>query len=107
MSYIKPEWFWVLWTSLSLVLASWLILAWLIVTVNSKVPPQDPAFRYTRQARALALNNAFNVIYHEDNKNIRIWFVVMFLLMGVGGVDPVSPDRWRLGLGTEAQELAW
>ena len=23
------------------------------------------------------------------------------------GVDPVSPDRRRLGLGTEAQELAW
>ena len=25
----------------------------------------------------------------------------------VGGVDPVSPDSRRLGLGTEAQELAW
>lgn len=23
------------------------------------------------------------------------------------GVDPVSPDSRRLGLGTEAQELAW
>jgi peptidoglycan/LPS O-acetylase OafA/YrhL len=23
------------------------------------------------------------------------------------GVDPVSPDRRRLGLGTQAQELAW
>lgn len=26
---------------------------------------------------------------------------------GVGGVDPISPDSRRLGLGTEAQELAW
>jgi hypothetical protein len=26
---------------------------------------------------------------------------------GGAGVDPVSPDSWRLGLGTEAQELAW
>jgi O-antigen/teichoic acid export membrane protein len=25
----------------------------------------------------------------------------------VTGVDPISPDSWRLGLGTEAQELAW
>jgi hypothetical protein len=26
---------------------------------------------------------------------------------GAAGVDPVSPDSRRLGLGTEAQELAW
>jgi predicted phosphodiesterase len=29
------------------------------------------------------------------------------VIIMAGGVDPVSPDRRRLGLGTKAQELAW
>jgi AcrR family transcriptional regulator len=33
--------------------------------------------------------------------------ILLILRVDTAGVDPVSPDRPRLGLGTETQELAW
>jgi hypothetical protein len=43
----------------------------------------------------------------KTSKTFAIEVASIHKLIRSGGVDPVSPDSRRLGLGTEAQELAW
>jgi uncharacterized protein (TIGR04141 family) len=59
------------------------------------------------QSKFEILKRVSGSVSADNELNAVVGAAGLSLTTKLNGVDPVSPDRRRLGLGTEAQELAW